>query len=414
MTQFKAEIISIGDEVLAGYTVNTNAAFISQQLLSIGLPVQWITTISDQHSEILQALATASQRAEVILITGGLGPTPDDLTKKAICDFFKVEMHLHAATLENVLRFLKVRRIEQTDLNRAQALIPVSDRVFPNSVGTAPCLVFERSNRHFFFMPGVPGEMKHMVSDHILDYLKEHLSLTPVHTVLLRTTGIPESRLYEQLKPILNDYLNIQTAFLPRHIGVDLRFKLISGDPKQIKQLKELESKIRTVAKKYIVTDRFIELEQVLGQLLKDKRLLLSVAESFTGGLISDLLTNIPGSSEYFTAALITYSNESKRELLGVSEQTLKQFGAVSRETALEMVRGVQRRLKTDCAIATTGIAGPGGATETKAVGLCYIAARFKEKEVVKEFHLGTERLTNKKRGAVAGLELLRRLILEL
>ncbi len=413
MKQFKAEIISIGDEVLAGYTVNTNATFISQQLLSIGLPVQWISTISDQHSEILQALENASGRADAVLVTGGLGPTPDDLTKKAICDFFKVEMRRDADTLENVLQFLKARGIKPTELNQAQALIPDCDLVIPNSVGTAPCLVFERDNRHFFFMPGVPGEMKRMVSDHILDYLKKRLTLTPVHTVLLRTTGIPESRLYEKLKPILDTFPEIQIAFLPRYIGVDLRFKLISDDPKKITRLQELETRIRTEAKQYIVTDRPIELEQVLGELLHKKKLSLSVAESFTGGLIADLITNIPGSSNYFKAGLVTYSNTSKTSLLGVSEQTLEQFGAVSRETALEMVRGVQSRFKTDCAISTTGIAGPGGATNTKPVGLCYVAARFKKREIVKEFHFGPERLINKKRGAVAGLELLRRLILE-
>ncbi len=413
MKQFKAEIISIGDEVLAGYTVNTNATFISQQLLSIGLPVQWINTISDQHDEILLALENASERADAVLITGGLGPTPDDLTKKAICDFFNVEMRQDAATLENVLQFLKVHGIKPTELNQAQALIPDCDLVIPNSVGTAPCIVFERGNRLFFFMPGVPGEMKRMVSDHILDYLKAHLSLTPVHTILLRTTGIPESRLYEKLKPILDTFPEIQTAFLPRYIGVDLRFKLISDDPKKIARLQKLETRVRTEAKKYIVTDRPIELEQVLGELLHKKKLSLSVAESFTGGLISDLLTNIPGSSDYLMAGLVTYSNASKVSLIGVSEQTLERFGAVSSETALEMVRGVQNRFGTDCAISTTGIAGPGGATEKKAVGLCYVAARFMDTEIVKEFHFGPKRLVNKKRGAVAGLELLRRLILE-
>ncbi len=413
MKQFKAEIISIGDEVLAGYTVNTNATFISQKLLSIGLPVQWVTTISDQHNEIMQALESAARRADAVLVTGGLGPTPDDLTKKAICDYFKVGMRQDAETLENVLHFLKARGIKPTDLNQAQALIPACDMVIPNRVGTAPCLVFERNGRHFFFMPGVPGEMKQMVSDHILDYLKEQLSLTPVHTILLRTTGIPESRLYEKLKPILEGFPEIQTAFLPRYIGVDIRFKLISDDPKKITRLKELETRIRSEAKKYIITDQPIELEQVLGDLLHKKELSLSVAESFTGGLISDLLTNIPGSSDYLMAGLVTYSNASKVNLLGVSEKTLEQFGAVSRETALEMVRGVQKRIGTDCAISTTGIAGPGGATDVKPVGLCYVAARFRDKEIVKEFHFGTERLINKKRGAVAGLELLRRLILE-
>ncbi len=413
MQQNQAEIISIGNEVLAGYTVNTNATFISQQLLSIGLPVNWVTTISDEHDEILKALSLASSRARAVLVTGGLGPTPDDLTKQAICDFFKVGMRFDEKAFENVKRFLQARNIPETDLNRDQALIPDCDRIIPNAVGTAPGLAFERDGVHYFFMPGVPAEMKRMVADHIAPFLRDMLDLTKVHTQLLRTTGIPESRLYEHLAPVLEKYPEIQIAFLPRYIGVDMRFRLISDEPSAIARFKELVNTVRQEAGSYIFTETNEELEQVLNQLLTKGRYTLSVAESFTGGLLSNLLTDVPGSSAYFINGLITYSNQSKMDLLSVSAQTLKKHGAVSAETVREMVRGAQSRYAADCAIATTGIAGPGGGTKKKPVGLCYVAARFKEKELVKEFHFGNDRLVNKKRGAIAGMEMLRRLLLE-
>jgi len=262
-------------------------------------------------------------------------------------------------------------------------------------------------------MPGVPGEMKRLVQDHILGYLKTNLNLVPVHTAVLRTTGIPESFLYEKLKSTLNDFPDIELSFLPRYIGVDLRFRIISDKPGDIQRLQQLLSLIRNLAGKYIFTEQQKEMEEVIGDLLRNQKLSLAVVESFTGGLISDLLTNIPGSSDYFKVGLITYSNASKVDLVQVSPETLESHGAVSAQTALEMVQGVQNRFHSDCAISTTGIAGPGGATETKAVGLCYVAARYGEAETVKEFHFGGERLINKKRGAIAGMELLRRLIME-
>jgi len=413
MKKNRAEIISIGDEVLAGYTVNTNATFISQQLLNIGLPVSWVTTISDRHTEILQALALAAKRARVILVTGGLGPTPDDLTKKAICEYFNVGVRFDEQAFENVKNFLVARNIPLSRLNKSQAEIPDCDRIVPNKTGTAPGLAFEREGIHFFFMPGVPREMQFMVSDSIAPFLKKTLSLTTVHTRLLRTTGIPESRLFEKLSAILKDYPEIQIAFLPRYIGVDMRFRLISDDASEIARYQKLLEIVRTQAKKYIFTEADEELEQVLGRMLSTGGHSLTVAESFTGGLLSNLITDVPGSSDYFLQGLVTYSNKSKSNLLDVSPHTLDKYGAVSKATAQEMVRGAQKRSGSDCAIATTGIAGPGGATAEKPVGLCYVAARFGKKEIVKEFHFGNDRLVNKKRGAIAGMELLRQLLKE-
>ena len=414
MQQYKAEIISIGNEVLAGFTVNTNATFISQQLLEVGIPVNWITTIRDEHGEILSALKNAQTRADAVLVTGGLGPTPDDLTKKAICDYFQVALRFDEASHQNVKRYLESRNIKPSESNRNQAIIPDCDYVIQNNVGTAPGLVFKRDNTYYFFMPGVPNEMKSIVNGYILDFLKRKLKSIPVYSALLRTTGIPESRLYERLQPVLINYPEIQVSYLPRYIGVDLRFRLISADKSAEEHIQNMIREVSKVAGRYIFCDQEKELEQVVGELLTEKGLTLSTAESFSGGLIADQITNIPGSSNYFTSGLVTYSNQSKMELLGVDEKTLIDFGAVSSQTALEMVLGVQNRFNTDCAISTTGIAGPGGATDTKPVGLCYVAVRYGNSENVKEFRFGTNRLVNKKRGAVAGLEMLRRLILEL
>jgi len=412
MKTYAAEIISIGNEVLAGYTVNTNASFIAQQLLTIGLPVQWIITVRDDHTEIIQALQSAAQRADAVLVTGGLGPTPDDITKQALCDYFGVKMRRDEQVLTSVKTFLSQRNIKYTATNLQQALIPDCDTLFPNRLGTAPGLGFERNGTHFFFMPGVPAEMKSLVKHSILDYLKNKLPLSPVHNRLLRTTGIPESYLYDRIADLLRQYPQIQFASLPRQIGVDLRFRLVGRPDKEGAQLERLIAGVKKIAGKFIFTDEEIELEEALGRLLTQKQLTLAAAESFTGGLVQDKITDIAGSSAYFLGGMVTYSNMAKIKFLRVREETLKNSGAVSAQTALEMVRGVQKRFGSNCALATTGIAGPGGATITKAVGLCFIAARYGRKEMVKEFHFGTVRRLNKERGAMAAMEMLRRLIL--
>ncbi|MGD9899594.1 MAG: competence/damage-inducible protein A [Calditrichaceae bacterium] len=414
MKKKQAELISIGNELLAGYTINTNSSFIAQNLLKIGLPVSWISTISDEHGEIIRALELANKRADAVIITGGLGPTPDDITKNSICEYFDTSLVENSQILEDVEKFLANRGLSILESNRGQAMVPVSAEILRNSVGTAPGLLLKKENTFFFFTPGVPREMKFLVIEYILPHLSKNLDLPVVQTRLLRTTGIAESRLYETMKELMSANPEYQIAFLPRHIGVDLRFRLITEKGKDVEAFENFISEIRKKIQKYIFTDREIDLEEKLGEILKEKKLSLATAESFTGGLLSDWITNIPGSSEYYFGGHITYNNESKIKYLGVSSETINTHGAVSKETALEMVRGVRKSFNSDCAIATTGIAGPGGATSEKAVGLCYIAAISGNQEVVKEFHFGKDREINKMRGAVAGLELLRRLLLKI
>jgi len=406
----KTEIISIGNELLSGLTVNTNASWIASQCHAIGLTVQWITTISDTDAEIEFALETASNRANVVICTGGLGPTPDDLTKNTICKFFDTKLLLHQETLEHVKEIFEGRHLKMPDINIGQAMIPEKATPLYNSNGTAPGLFFEQDGKLYFFLPGVPFEMKALVESQVFPVIKNKLPLPEIRNYLLRTTGIAESRLFEKLEPALNKYPGIQVAFLPNTKGIDLRFKSRKGEESAVK----LYNEIKSAAEKYIFTEKEELLTEVIGRILIEKKLTLSTAESFTGGLISDWITDISGSSEYFIGGITTYSNESKMQKLGVAKSTLEQYGAVSEQTAREMVTGVKKLFNTDCAISSTGIAGPTGATDTKPVGLCFLAASYKDETVVSQFNFGKIRRINKERGAIAGLELLRRLVLRI
>ena len=408
----KVELISIGNEILAGYTVNTNSSFLSQSLQKIGLNVNWVTTISDEEDEIINALKISAERAQLVICTGGLGPTPDDITKKTIAKFFNQKLIRNEIVLQNIKNLFKARRRNLSEANIAQSMIPEKAEILPNQNGTAPGMILKKEEVIFVFMPGVPLEMKSMVKNDLIDYLKNHFNLPEVKTRILRTTGIAESSLMDLIQDIIDEYPQFLFSFLPKHIGVDLRFKL--ADHKDEKAWLEMIEKIGKRAQKYIFSDDERNLEQVIVELLTENKYTLAVAESFTGGLLGDWITNVPGSSEIFLGGTIAYSNQAKMYFLKVKKETLQKYGAVSSATALEMAGGVQKVYKTDCAIATTGIAGPGGATENKDIGLAYVAARFKEKEIVKEFHFGKDRRINKMRGAMAGLELLRRLILNI
>jgi competence/damage-inducible protein CinA-like protein len=414
MKEISAELISIGNEVLAGYTVNTNATFISQQLKNIGIAVKWVTTIADEADEIFNALEKANTRADIVVTTGGLGPTPDDITKATICKYFNTELYENPAALENLAQFISERgRSEKfLELNRGQALTPKSAQIIKNTIGTAPGLILQKNSSWFSFMPGVPREMKAMITGYFLPFLKTKYNLPKIKTEIMRTTGIPESRLYEILKDVIKAYPQFPFAFLPKQIGVDLRFRLTVIKSTDEKSWREFMDKIYAKAQKYIFTKDEREMEQVMVEILSEKNLSLAIVESFSGGLLQDWITDVPGSSLVFKGGMVTYSNESKTKFIDVKDATVNQYGAVSEATALEMVRGIQGKFKSDCAISTTGIAGPGGGSTEKPVGLCYIAVRYKGNEFVKEFNFGTERRINKMRGAMAGLEMLRRLII--
>ena len=409
MSETCAEVISIGNELLSGLTVNTNASFIASELTKTGIPVSWITTIADTHGEILSALHLAKTRAKIIVVTGGLGPTPDDLTKKAIAEFFKTTLILHQPTLDKITRFFEGRGMVMPEINKTQAMVPASANVIPNNLGTAPGLEFLLDKQIFYFLPGVPHEMKELIRSEVLIRIGLHFEMVYPDRQIFRTNGLAESALYKLIQPVTDaDGSDYRIAFLPRSSGVDLR---IQSDPGKTID-KDFTDRLRSLLANHIYSESDASLPEVIGKLLITKGLSLSVAESFTGGALSDWITNVPGSSAYFFGSVVTYSNKSKIDLLSVSETTLKQHGAVSAQTVEEMVRGVRSRFSSDCAIASTGIAGPGGETEQKPVGLCYLAALAGDRTSVTKYNFGRDRRINKERGAAAGLELLRRLLL--
>jgi nicotinamide-nucleotide amidase len=408
----KTELISIGDELLSGTTVNTNAAWLGEQMAGLGLEVNWVTVIRDTPAEIETALQTALNRADLVITTGGLGPTPDDLTRQAVSRFFNAELVLHPGVLENMKKIFAGRNLTMPEVNQVQAMIPQTAALLDNPAGTAPGFELERQGKVFYFLPGVPLEMKMMMERTVLNSLKERFGLRPVPEHLFRTTGIPESRVYEKIADILERYPEFRTAFLPKTSGIDIRLKNYLFRPEAELRFTSCIAEIRSCLGKYIFSESAESLSEVIGKILTGKKLSLALAESFSGGLVADWITNVPGSSAYFKGSVITYSNKSKIDLLKVSARSLDKYGAVSSEVALEMVHGVQQLFQVDCAIATTGIAGPGGATTAKPLGLCFAAAVSGDKVRVRQFNFGQDRRVNKQRGAAAALELLRRMLL--
>jgi nicotinamide-nucleotide amidase len=408
-----AEIISIGDEILTGLTINTNSTWLAAELYKHGYNVKWITTIADESHEIRSALIHAEERARVIIITGGLGPTPDDLTRQAISLFFNRKLILHEETLAHIRKMFEVRKLKMPEVNRNQAMIPEGADIISNPVGTAPGLMLEKSDTYYFFLPGVPIEMERMFTESVLDILQVLVKSQPPLFHLIRTTGLPESLLIEKIGDILEESEPFLLSFLPKTSGVDIRIRLSKGFDDRI-EFSSFINRLTERLDKYIYAETEKQLTEIIGEMLIQKKLSLCVAESFTGGLISDTITEIAGSSAYFTAGIVTYSNRSKTKFLGVKSETISELGAVSETVAQEMAIGAQKRFGTDCAISSTGIAGPGGATADKPVGLCYLAARCGSDSLVRKFNFGKDRRMNKERGTAAALELLRRLLLNM
>jgi nicotinamide-nucleotide amidase len=405
----KTELITIGNEILSGNTVNTNASWIAAQLNLIGIRVRWITVISDDHHEIMTALKTAISRADLVISTGGLGPTPDDITKNALCEFFDSRLFLDNATLAHIKKLFEGRKLTMPATNQQQAMVPDKATVIENRYGTAPGLRIEHQGVRFYFLPGVPYEMRNLISEQIIPEIRHDYDPVKPAALLFRTTGLAESRLHELVTPELREFNDITVAFLPKSSGVDLRITFADNDEEYIAQLHRRISDRLGI---HIYTGEEKLLEEVVAELLKEKQMTLGVAESFTGGLIADLFTDIPGSSHFFLGSAVTYGNSAKSQILSVNPETIKTHGAVSEETVREMVYGAQKLFSSDCAIAATGIAGPTGATSEKPVGLCYLAAVRSDRIETKRFVFGKDRRINKERGAYAGIELLRRLLL--
>lgn len=418
MTKVNASIITIGDELLIGQTVDTNSAFIAQELNKIGVWVKRRVAVGDAWDDIWQALDEESRESQIIIITGGLGPTADDITKPLLCKYFNGKLVLNEDVLAHVKHlFEKVYRRSGSLLERnvKQAEVPDTCTVLHNERGTAPGMWFEKVGKIFVSLPGVPHEMKGLMVDHVLPRLPAYFKMPFILHRTALTSGIGESSLAEMIKTFeeaLPPYIKL--AYLPGFGMVRLRLTA-SSDNKQAleKELDQLFTKLKSLIKQYLVTDADDEMQVVIGKILKQKGKTLGTAESCTGGYIAHMLTSVPGSSAYFKGSIVSYANEVKKAVLGVDPDTLKEFGAVSEQTVRQMVAGALDKLNVDYALATSGIMGPDGGTSTKPVGTIWLAVGNKEKTETLLLHLRYDRERNIKQTAHTALDFLRRFIVE-
>ena len=410
MKPILAELLTIGDEILYGQIVDTNSQWMSVELDKVGIKVVRKTSIGDTESEILTALAEAEKRADIILITGGLGPTSDDLTKPCLAKYFNCELKMHEEALAEVSEFFKSRGRELTEVNRQQAALPVCCTKITNAIGTAPGMWFDKNGKVFMSMPGVPHEMKLMMRERVIPKLLNTFTLPTIIHKVIRTCGIGESFLAEKISAWEKSLPpHIKLAYLPSLGEVKLRLTGFGEDAAKLKkEIDELVDKIQPIAGEYIFGYDEETLEEAIGKLLRQKKLTISVAESCTGGYLSHMITSVPGSSEYFIGSMIPYAYEIKMRQLGVKPETLEKYGAVSEPTINEMANVVRARFSTDIGVATSGIAGPGGATPDKPVGTVWIAYSDKHQTVTKKLQLSKDRAINIRMASVMVLNLIR------
>lgn len=411
-----AEIITIGDEILIGQIVDTNSAWMAEKLNEGGIRVKQISSVSDDRKHILAALAEATTRADIILITGGLGPTKDDITKKTLAEYFNVGMVLNQAALDNVSNIFKKYNRPLLEVNRQQAEVPANCEVIQNKNGTAPGMWFNSNGKVYVSMPGVPFEMKYMVEEEVIPKLKTAFKLPVIIHKTILTAGEGESFLAEKIADIEDSLpAHIKLAYLPKLGQVRLRLSADGDDAALLQtEVDSYAAKIIERVKHAVVAEEDIAMEKAVLNFMAQRGLSLSVAESCTGGYISHLITQHAGSSQVFLGGVVSYSNQLKESVLGVEAETLQQFGAVSGEIVKEMVEGALRNFKSDYAVAVTGIAGPDGGSAEKPVGTVWIAAANANKTVTKKFTFGNKRLQNIERSAVWAFFMLITLLREL
>ncbi len=411
----KSAIITIGDELLIGQIINTNQAYIAGQLNSAGVSVEKMLTVGDDLDDILAAFRECWSSYQVVIVTGGLGPTHDDITKKAICTFFDMGLVSRPDLRESIQTLLDKRGTRWGPTAEEQTLFPDNAEVIPNPVGTAAGIFVAREGKYFMVLPGVPYEMKEMVDRTIVPFLESTVTGSVIRHLTLRTTGATESMLAGQLGDVNLFLEGARLAFLPSPTGVRLRVSLREVDALTAeRRIRRVEETIRSKVGRYIYGTGEEELAEVLGRLLKERHLTIAVAESCTGGLIADRITDVSGSSGYLDRGLIAYSNRSKTELLGVPAELIARTGAVSQEVAEAMAAGVRQRSGTDIGLSTTGIAGPTGGTAEKPVGLVWIGYSDASRTLARRHLFGEGRTRVKERAAQAALELVRRTLLGL
>lgn len=410
MRIIKAEILTIGDELLYGQITDTNAQWMSAALSDAGIRVIRKTTVGDQEDEILTVFKEAERRVDIVLISGGLGPTNDDLTKPCLAKYFNCEVRIHEEALAEVTEFFKSRGRELTEINRLQAALPVCCEKITNKIGTAPGMWFHRDKKVFVSMPGVPHEMKMMMTDLIIPKLKQTFSTPVIYHKIIRTVGLGESFLAEKIADWESALpSHIKLAYLPSLGEVKLRLTCHGESLSMLeKEASGLCEKLNERIGQFIYGYGNDPLEVVIGNILRQKNITLAAAESCTGGYFSHQITSVPGSSDYFKGSIVPYANEIKTNLLGVKNETINKFGTVSEQTIIEMASYVRAKFNTDIGVATSGIAGPDGGSPEKPVGTVWIAYTDQHQTITKKLQLSKDRLINIKLTSIAVLNLVR------
>ena len=414
--KINASIITIGDELLIGQVVDTNSAWMAQELNKIGVWLKRKVAVGDDREEIIRALDGETAISDIILITGGLGPTADDITKPVLCEYFGGKLVTDERALANIINiFEKILKRPVTEVNRKQAEVPDNCRVVHNPWGTAPGMWFEKNGKIFISMPGVPHEMKGIMQQHVLGALQERFKLPVILHQTVLVAGIGESALAEVIQNWETALpSHIKLAYLPNYGLVRLRMSG-TGTNKEIleNELEQRLADLKPLIQQWMVTDDDLTMQQAVGKLLKERKQTTGTAESCTGGYIAHLLTMDAGASSNFKGSIVSYDNAIKTNLLGVPKETLESVGAVSQETVTQMVKGALDILKTDYILATSGIMGPDGGSEKKPVGTVWIGVGNKEKIVTQKFHFRFDRLRNIELTAQNALNLLRKFIIE-
>lgn len=409
----RAHIISVGNELLIGDTVNTNGSWIGAMLTETGFYVERVATIADDYEQIQRQVSGSMDRADLTVVTGGLGPTHDDITKKAVADLFDSEMREDKNVREHIEQIFRRRGFQMSPSNIEQAQVPQACRVLFNPRGTAPGMWFEKKGSYLAVLPGVPHEMKHLMREEVAPRLADlYPDIDLWVTDYFKTAGVPESTLSDRVGNLDRFIQNgVGVAYLPGPGGVVIRISA-SGPKKEDaeKKLAELKMELNKELSDCLYgKGKEVTLAGVLGNLLREKGLTISAAESCTGGYLSSEITDVPGSSRYMMGGVVAYSNEAKSNLLGVDPAIIEQAGAVSMESAMAMARGVKKRFGSDIGVSTTGIAGPGGGSEEKPVGLVWMGFCIREKEFALKAQFSGDRLLNKQRSSIVVMETVRR-----
>ena len=410
MSEIYCEIITIGDEILYGHILDTNAKWLSKNLNELGVKTNKISTIGDNYIQIKDILQSSIKENDIIILTGGLGPTNDDITKKCLNDFFKGKLISDKNTLSHIKKIFKKRNLDLTKKNRDQALVPDNCKILHNEYGTAPGIAFEKDNKLVISLPGVPYEMKSLFEDKCSKIIKQKFALSIIHHRTIKTVGIGESWLSDLISEWEKNLDNtISLAYLPSIGRVKLRLTGRGNNLNKIKSaIDKEEKKVVPIIRKYIYGFDNEELESCVGNLLIKNKKTLSIAESCSGGYLSHLVTSIPGSSKYFSGSIVAYSNNIKINNLNVNKKNIEKFGAVSKEVVEEMATNVRKKFNSSIGISTSGIAGPSGGTEKKPVGTVWIGYSDKNKTLSKKLLLTNRRDINITLSSIGALNMAR------